>query len=147
MSPAMSNQASGSVDAEVSSPPSAVYFVIACVGVLPILAMIVYQYASIGPGADYSCLMGYVPADAVPYGALRAWETAFPAGRYCEWDSMSGGVTAHQTGWIPTIVACVATVLVIGMTLLAIRERCPRRIPVTLIPAILSLLIWVAVFL
>lgn len=60
---------------------------------------------------------------------------------------MSGGITTYQTGWIPTIVACIATLLVIGMTVLAIRERRPRRMTITLIPAILTLLIWIAVFL
>lgn len=147
MSSAVSRQQSSPRGPEPSNAASAVYFVFACVGALPVLAMLVYQYASVGSGAEYSCLTGHVPPDAVPYGPLRAWETAFPAGRYCEWESMSGGITTSQTGWIPTIVACVAKLLVVGMTVLAVRERRPRKIGVTLIPVIITLLIWIAVFL
>lgn len=146
MSPAVPKPLSKPHEPDASSAPSAVYFVFACVGALPVLAMLVYQYASVGSGAAYSCLTGYVPPDAVPYGLPLAWETAFPAGRYCQWDSVSAGITTYQTGWIPTIVAGAATLLVVGMTVLALREHRPRKIPVALIPVILTLLIWVAVF-
>lgn len=124
---------------QAKSPGSSVvFFIFACLGVLPVLGMLVWQYASVGSGAEYSCITGYVPPDAVPNEVSpQAWKTAFPAGRYCEWESISGGITTYQTGWIPTIVACIATLLVIAMTVLAIRERRPRKIVVTLIPATL----------
>lgn len=124
---------------------SVVYFIFVCLGVLPVLAMPVFRNASVGSGAEYSCLSGYVPPDAVPYGPLRAWETTFPAGRYCEWQGMSGGITTYQTGWIPTVVACFATLLVVWMTVLAIRERRPQKVFVALIPALLTLLSWALV--
>lgn len=71
----------------------------------------------------------------------------FPAGRYCEWENAAGEPLVYQTGWITTIVACVATLIIAWMTVLAIRGRRPRNMLVALIPAALTLLAWVAVFL
>lgn len=123
------------------------HFIFACLGMLPVLAMPVFHYASVGSGAEYSCITGYVPPDAVPNEASpRAWETAIPAGNYCEWESVSGGITTYQTGWIPTIVPCITTLLMVAMTVLALREHRPRKIIVTLIPGILVLLSWIIVF-
>ncbi|WP_019179581.1 hypothetical protein [Microbacterium yannicii] len=125
------------------------YFVFACLGALPVLAMAIYQYFSVAGNAAYACITGTVPADAAApqeTSLLASSKTAFPAGRYCEWESSSGGITTYQTGWITTILACVATILVVLMTILAIRERSPRKLFVALIPALLALVAWVTVF-
>lgn len=133
----------------VTTPGSTyVYFVFACLSVLAVLAMPIYRYFSVGSGAVYSCITGYVPPDAVPNEVSpRAWATSFPAGRYCEWESITGGVTTYQTGWVTTIAACVATLVVVGMTILAIREHRPQRTLVTLVPILLTFAAWLAVFL
>lgn len=125
------------------------YFVFACLGVLTVLAMPVFQYFSVGGNAEYACVTGPVPPDVVTRGAtslVEGHKTAFPAGRYCEWESLSSGALSYQTGWITTIVACLGTALVVWMTILTLRERRPRKIAVALIPAALVLLSWIAVF-
>jgi hypothetical protein len=130
-------------------PSSLVFFILACLGVLPVLAMPVFQYLSVGGNAEYACITGPVPPNIVTQGAtslVEGHKTVFPAGRYCEWESLSGGALTYQTGWITTIVACVATAFVIWMTVLAIRNHRPRRLFVAIIPALVALLSWVAVF-
>ncbi len=125
------------------------FFIFACLGVLPVLAMPVFQYFSVGGNAEYACITGPVPPDVVTQGAtslVEGHKTAFPAGRYCQWESLSGGALTYQTGWITTILACVATAFVIWMTVLAIRNHRPRRLFVALIPGLLVVLSWVAVF-
>lgn len=111
--------------------------------------MPVYQYLSVGSGAFYSCIMGPVPPGAVyigEVGPVDAYKTVFPAGRYCEWQNAAGEPLSYQTGWITTIVACAATLLIVWMTVLAIRENRPRRLLTALIPALLTLVGWIAIF-
>lgn len=128
---------------------SIVYFVFASLAVLVVMMMPVYQYLSVGSGASYSCITGPVPPGAVytgEVGVVESYKTAFPAGRYCEWENAAGEPLAYQTGWITTVAACAATIIVGWMTFLAIREKRPRRLRITLIPAVVSLLAWIAVF-
>lgn len=132
-----------------ASGSSLVFFILAFLGVLPVLAMPVFQYLSVGGNAECACITGPVPPDVATQGAtslVEGHKTAFPAGRYCEWESLSGEGLTYQTGWITTIVACVSTALVILMTILAIRGRRPRNNLIALVPAALTLLGWIAVF-
>ncbi len=125
------------------------YFIFACLAVLPVLAMPVFQYFSVAGNAEYACITGPVPPDAASRGEVSLVEgrqTAFPAGRYCEWESISGEALSYQTGWITTIVACVATLIVAWMTVLALRGKRPRSALVALAPAAVALLAWVVVF-
>ncbi|MFJ6429193.1 hypothetical protein [Microbacterium maritypicum] len=145
----MTNQQPERSSRTTTSGSSLVFFIFACLGVLPVLAMPVFQYFSVGGNAEYACITGPVPPDVVTQGAtslVEGHKTAFPAGRYCEWESLSGGALTYQTGWITTILACVATAFVIWMTVLAIRNHRPRRLFVALIPGLLVVLSWVAVF-
>ncbi|MBT2486440.1 MULTISPECIES: hypothetical protein [unclassified Microbacterium] len=133
----------------VTTGSSLVYFVFACLAVLHVLAMPVFQYFSVAGNAEYACIMGPVPPDAAVQGEVSLVEghkTAFPAGRYCELESISGEPLTYQTGWVITMIACVATLIVAWVTVLAIRRRRPRNILVALVPAALTLLAWVAVF-
>lgn len=117
---------------------------------LPVLAMPVFQYFSVSGNAEYACITGPVPPDAVSRGEVsivEGYKTVFPAGRYCEWENASGEALTYQTGWITTIVACVASLIVVWMTVLAIRGRRPRSILAAVVPAALTLLAWVVVFL
>lgn len=145
----MTNQQPERSSRTTTSGSSLVFFIFACLGVLPVLAMPVFQYFSVGGNAEYACITGPVPPDVVTQGAtslVEGHKTAFPAGRYCEWESLSGGALTYQTGWITTILACVATAFVIWMTVLAIRNHRPHRLFVALIPGLLVVLSWVAVF-
>lgn len=128
---------------------SVVYFVFACLGVLPVLVMPIFQFLSVGGNAEYACIAGPVPSGVVIQGAtslVEGYKTAFPAGRYCEWESLAGGALSYQTGWLTTVLALLGTALVVWMTVHAIRERRPRTLAAALIPVAVALLSWVAVF-
>lgn len=145
----MTNQRTERSSRAATSGSSVVYFIFACVATLAVLAMPIYQFFSVGSNAGYACITGYVPPGIDESGMtalLDSRETAFPAGRYCEWASISGDTTAYQTGWPTTIVACIATVLVIWMTILAVRSVRPRKLLVALVPSFVVLLSWAAVF-
>lgn len=126
-----------------------VFFVIALFGSLPVLGMLAFQFIGARPDVGSACSAGGLPPDAViSEGPPRdAFVTSFPAGRYCEWESLSGGVTAYQTGWPTTIIGCAATALVVWMTVLALRERRPKRPWIALLPMALVFVAWVLVFL
>ncbi|MCS3442157.1 hypothetical protein [Microbacterium phyllosphaerae] len=146
----MTNQQPVGSSRAATPESSFVYFVFACIAAVAVLGMPIYQDLSVGSGASYSCIMGPVPPGAVyigEVGPVDSYKTVFPAGRYCEWANAAGEPLAYQTGWITTIVACVATAVVVWMTALAVREKRPRRLRITLIPPVLSLLAWIAVFL
>lgn len=144
----MTNQRTEQKSRAATSESSVVYFILACLGALPVLAMLVYQYLSVGGNASYACITGYVPPEvdkSTLEVLLDGRETAFPAGRFCEWESAAGVITTYQTGWLTTIVACTATAVVVWMTILALYQRRPRKTAIALIPAFLVLLSWIGV--
>ncbi|MEV8249466.1 hypothetical protein AB0O87_00905 [Microbacterium sp. NPDC076768] len=145
----MTNQQAERSSRAATLASSLVYFIFACLAVLPVLAMPVFQYFSVAGNAEYACIAGPVPPDAASQGEVSLVEgnkTAFPAGRYCEWESTSGEALTYQTGWVTTIVACVATLFVVWMTVLALRGKRPRSVLLGLVPAAVALLAWVVVF-